>query len=54
LSQHHAVATLTVDAGHLDPAAHRSDLGHFIAGLRRNGASKPRGSANSTNVEARH
>jgi flavodoxin len=38
LSQHHAVATLTVDAGHLAPAAHRSDLGRFIAGLKRNGS----------------
>jgi flavodoxin len=54
LSQHHAVATLTVDAAHLDPAAHRSDLGHFLAGVRRNGASKSNGVVNRPNVEARH
>lgn len=56
LSQHHPVATLTVDAGHLAPAAHRSDLGHFIASLRRDGTATLSGpeSGNTANVETRH
>ncbi|MFC5577917.1 flavodoxin family protein [Lysobacter niabensis] len=35
LCQHKPLATLTVDAQHLAPAGHRSDLGRFVACLRR-------------------
>lgn len=35
LCQHKPVATLAVDAQHLAPADHRSDLGRFVACLRR-------------------
>ena len=35
LCQHKPMATLAVDAQHLAPAGHRSDLGRFVACLRR-------------------
>jgi len=35
LCQHKPVATLAVDAQHLAPESHRSDLGRFVACLRR-------------------
>lgn len=35
LSQRRPAATLTVDAAHLEPAAHRAELTRFVTGLQR-------------------
>jgi len=38
LSHRHPIGTFTVDAEHLEPGAHRSELGHFVACLMRGDA----------------
>jgi len=43
LCQQKPVAVLAVDAQHLAPAEHRSELGHFVAGLRRVGLPEKQG-----------